>query len=111
LRSPATSPSSTDRDRGKNDWLLADVHDTEAFLGILLRRRKRRLAVLLQYFRVARECKAILADHTWGLTAREPCGSTGQIVPLGKQRQLFHRWVARQGSYPYKAGEPGWLAI
>lgn len=57
------------------------MHDAEAFLGILLRRRKRRLTVLLQYFRVARECKVILADHTWGLTAREPCGSTGQIVP------------------------------
>jgi hypothetical protein len=35
-----------DRDRGKRDWALADVHDIEAFLGALPRRRKRRLIVL-----------------------------------------------------------------
>lgn len=72
------------------------MHDTEAFLGTLPRRRKRRLTVLRQFFRFARDRKIILADPTWDLAAREPRGFTGQIVPLDKQRQLFRRWTVGQ---------------
>jgi hypothetical protein len=36
---------------GKRDWVLAGVHDIEAFLAALPRGRKRRLTVLRQFFR------------------------------------------------------------
>jgi site-specific recombinase XerD len=51
------------------------------FLGALPRRRKRRLTVLRQFFRFARDRKIILADPTRGLAAREPRGFTGRTVP------------------------------
>ena len=44
-----------DRDRGKHDWALVDVHDIEAFLATLPKARKRRLTVLRQFFRFARD--------------------------------------------------------
>lgn len=91
------------RDRGKDDWALADVHDVEAFLGALPRRRKRRLTVLRQFFRFTRDRKIILADPTRDLAAREPRGFTGQTVPLDKQRELFRRWTTGQDTHPHEA--------
>lgn len=90
-------------ERGKQDWALADVHDIEAFLATLPRGRKRRLTVLRQFFRFARSRKIILADPTWELTAREPRGFTGQTLDLGKQRELFHRWMTDGSAHPHEA--------
>jgi integrase len=91
------------RERGKDDWALADVHDVEAFLGVLPRRRKRRLTVLRQFFRFARDRKIILADPSLGLAAREPRGFTGQTVSMGKRRQLFRRWTTGEDAHPHEA--------
>lgn len=91
-----------DRERGKQDWALADVHDIEAFLATLPRRRKRRLTVLRQFFRFARGRKIILADPTRGLTAREPRGFAGQTLLLDKQRELFRRWTGCD-AHPHEA--------
>jgi integrase len=90
-------------ERGKDDWALADVRDVEAFLGALPRRRKRRLTVLRQFFRFARDRKVILADPTRGLAAREPRGFTGQAVPLDTQRELFRRWTVGRDAHPHEA--------
>jgi hypothetical protein len=92
-----------DRERGKQDWALADVHDIEAFLGTLPRRRKRRLTVMHQFFRFARTRKIILADPTRDLTAREPRGFAGQTLLLEKQRELFRRWTTDRGAHPHEA--------
>jgi hypothetical protein len=91
------------RERGKPDWALADMHDVEAFLGTLPRRRNRRLTVLRQFFRFARDRKLILADPTRDLAAREPRGFTGQTVPLDRQRELFRRWTTSQDAHPHEA--------
>jgi integrase len=91
------------RDRGKPDWALAGVHDIEAFLGTLPRRRKRRLIVLRQFFRHARDRKIILADPARGLTAAEPRGFTGRTLSLDQQRELFRRWTAGPGVHPHEA--------
>jgi hypothetical protein len=91
------------RERGKDDWALADVHDIEAFLATLPRARKRRLTVLRQFFRFARARKVILADPTRDLAAREPRGFTGQTVPLQTRRELFRRWTATQDAHPHEA--------
>ena len=91
------------RERGKDDWALADVHDIEAFLAPLPRARKRRLTVLRQFFRFARDRKIILADPTCGLSAREPRKFTGQTVPLKARRELFRRWTTSQDAHPHEA--------
>ena len=92
-----------DRERGKHDWALADVHDIEAFLGTLPRRRKRRLTVLRQFFRFARSRKVILADPTRDLTAREPRGFAGRTLLLNEQRELFRRWTTGCDAHPHEA--------
>jgi integrase len=92
-----------DHERGKQDWALAGVHDIEAFLGTLPRRRKRRLTVLRQFFRFARDRKIILADPTRGLAAAGPRGFTGRTVPLARQRELFRRWTTGAAVHPHEA--------
>ena len=92
-----------DRERDKQDWALADVHDIEAFLGTLPRRRKRRLTVLRQFFRHARDRKLILADPTRDLAAAEPRGFTGRTVSLARQRELFRRWTTSPSVHPHEA--------
>src|ERR1700761_7009338 len=89
--------------RGKQDWALADVHDVEAFLATLPRARKRRLTVLRQFFRFARSRKAILADPTRDLAAREPWGFTGRTLRLDEQRELFRRWTTGGDAHPHEA--------
>jgi hypothetical protein len=91
------------RDCGKGDWALADAHDIEAFLATLPRARKRRLTVLRQFFRFARDRKVILADPARGLSAREARGFTGQAVPLETRRKLFRRWTAGPDTHPHEA--------
>jgi hypothetical protein len=91
------------RERGKDDWALADVHDVEAFLAVLPRARKRRLTVLRQFFRFARDRKIILADPTAGLAARAPRGFTGQTISLQRRRELFRRWTATRDAHPHEA--------
>jgi integrase len=92
-----------DRDRGKRDWALADVHDIETFLATQPSRRKRRLTVLRQFFRHARDRKLILADPTRGLSAAEPRGFTGRTVNLARQRDLFRRWTIGTPAHPHEA--------
>ena len=90
-------------ERGKQDCVLADVHDIEAFLGTLPRRRKRRLAVMRHFFRFARSRKVILADPTRGPTAREPRGFAGRTLLLDKQCELFRRWTTGCDAHPHEA--------
>jgi len=90
-----------DRERGKQEWALADVHDIEAFLGTAPRRRKRRLTVLRQFFRHARDRRLILADPTRGLAAAEPRRFTGRTVSVARQRDLFRRWTGP--AHPHEA--------
>ena len=92
-----------DRDRGKRDWALADVGDIEAFLDTLPSRRKRRLIVLRQFFRFARDRKLILADPTRDLAAAGPRGFTGRTASLAQQRQLFRRWTTSTDVHPHEA--------
>jgi hypothetical protein len=92
-----------DGERGKPDWALADVHDIEAFLGVPPSRRKRRLIVLRQFFRHARDRKIILTDPARGLSAAEPRGFTGRTLGLDRQRELFRRWTLEPGVHPHES--------
>jgi site-specific recombinase XerD len=89
--------------RDKQDWVLADVHDIEAFLATLPTARRRRLTVLRQFYRFARAGKIILADPTRGLTATAPRGFTGQTISLDQQRALFRRWITTPDAHPHEA--------
>jgi site-specific recombinase XerD len=89
--------------RGKQDWVLADVHDIEAFLVTVPKSRKRRLTVLRQFFRFARTQKIILADPTRGLAATAPRSFTGPAIALDQQRALFRRWITSPDAHPHEA--------
>jgi site-specific recombinase XerD/predicted RNA-binding Zn-ribbon protein involved in translation (DUF1610 family) len=89
--------------RGKQDWALTDVHDIEAFLATLPKARKRRLTVLRQFFRFARDRKIILADPTRDLAATASRGFTGQTIALDQQRALFRRWTTGTDAHPHEA--------
>lgn len=69
------------RDRDKNDWALVDVHDIMAFLVTAARRRKRRLTVLRQFFRFARDRKIILADPAAAWPLPNPARSPAALSP------------------------------
>jgi site-specific recombinase XerD len=88
--------------RGKQDWALADVHDIEAFLATVPKSRKRRLAVLGQFFRFARTRKIVLADPTRGLAATASRGFTGPTIALDQQRALFRRWTTSLDAHPHE---------
>lgn len=89
--------------RGKHDWALTDVHDIEAFLVTVPKSRKRRLTVLRQFFRFARDQKIILADPARSLSATAPRGFTGQTIALDQQRDLFRRWTTSADAHPHEA--------
>jgi site-specific recombinase XerD len=89
--------------RDKLDWALVDVHDVEAFLGVLPKARQRRLTVLRQYFRFARTHKVVLVDPTRGLAAKSPRGFTGRTLLLDRQRDLFRRWTTDTTAHPHEA--------
>ena len=89
--------------RGKRDWALVGVDDIEAFLGTQPRNRNRRLIVLRQFFRFARDRKIILADPTRGVHAAAARGFTGQTLALDQQRALFRRWAASPDAHPHEA--------
>lgn len=69
-------------ERHESDWSLVDVHDTDAFLAVLPKGRKRRLTVLRQFFRFARAQKLVLVDPTRGLVAKEANGFRGRTLTL-----------------------------
>lgn len=92
-----------DAERGKHDWALVDVHDIEAFLAGSAQRRRRRLTVLRQYFRVARAQRHLLVDPTRGLSAKEPRGFTGTTLTLDQQRALLRRWTTDPATHPHEA--------
>ncbi|WP_208615526.1 site-specific integrase [Streptomyces rubellomurinus] len=89
--------------RGKDDWALTDVHDIEAFLGILPKARQRRLVVLRQFFRFARSQHIVLVDPTRGLTAKQAGGFRGRTLTLDQQRDLFRRWTCDDDVHPHEA--------
>lgn len=92
-----------ERDRGKHDWALTDVHDVEAFLAQLPRARRQRLTVLGQFFRFARTHRLILVDPTPGLSARQPRGFRGATLTLQQQRAVFRRWTNEPNTHPHEA--------
>ena len=59
--------------------------------------------MLRQFFRFARSSKAVLADPTRDLAARESRGFTGQALPLDRQRELFRRWATGSEAHPHEA--------
>ncbi|MEU6759436.1 integrase [Streptomyces sp. NPDC046685] len=89
--------------RGKDDWALVDVHDTEAFLATLPKARKRRLTVLRQFFRFARSQHIVLVDPTRTLTVKESNGFRGRTLTLDQQRGLFRRWTTDEHVHPHEA--------
>lgn len=89
--------------RRKDDWVLVDVHDIEAFLATLPKGRKRRLTVLRQFFGFARSQHLVLVDPTRGLTAKETNGYRGRTLTLDQQRDLFHRWACDDEVHPHEA--------
>ncbi|MGW2304454.1 tyrosine-type recombinase/integrase [Streptomyces sp. NPDC001809] len=89
--------------RGKDDWALVDVHDTEAFLATLPKARKRRLTVLRQFFRFARSQHIVLVDPTRNLTVKESNGFRGRTLTLDQQRELFRRWTTDEHVHPHEA--------
>jgi len=89
--------------RGKRDWALVGIDDIEAFLSTQPRNRNRRLIVLRQFFRFARNRKTILADPTRGVAANSSRGFTGQTLALDQQRALFRRWTASPDAHPHEA--------
>ncbi|MFE6848980.1 site-specific integrase [Streptomyces sp. NPDC057686] len=89
--------------RGKDDWALVDVHDTEAFLATLPKARKRRLTVLRQFFRFARSQHIVLVDPTRNMTVKESNGFRGRTLTLDQQRGLFRRWTTDEYVHPHEA--------
>jgi hypothetical protein len=92
-----------DAERGKRAWALVDVHDVEAFLAELPKARKRRLTVLRQFFRLARNQHVVLVDPTRGLSAKAARGFTGTTLTVEQQRALFRRWTTDPTAHPHEA--------
>ncbi len=92
-----------DTQRGKQDWALVDVADIEAFLAELPNTRARRLTVLGQFFRFARNHHVVLVDPTRGMSAKRYRGFRGRTLPITQQRALFRRWSADPAAHPHEA--------
>ena len=75
-----------DSQRGKQDWALVDVSDIEAFLAEQPNNRARRLTVLGQFFRFARNRRVVLVDPTRGLAAKRYRGFRGSTLTITQQR-------------------------
>ena len=92
-----------DTQRGKQDWALVDVADIEAFLAELPNNRARRLTVLGQFFRFARNRHLVLVDPTRGMSAKRHRGFRGRTLAITQQRALFRRWSADSAAHPHEA--------
>lgn len=92
-----------DTQRGKQDWALVDVADIEAFLAELPNNRARRLTVLGQFFRFARNRRLVLVDPTRGMSAKRHRGFRGRTLAITQQRALFRRWSADPAAHPHEA--------
>ncbi|EUA15144.1 phage integrase, N-terminal SAM-like domain protein [Mycobacterium kansasii 732] len=92
-----------DTQRGKQDWALVDVADIEAFLAELPNNRARRLTVLGQFFRFARNRRLVLVDPTRGISAKRHRGFRGRTLTITQQRTLFRRWSADPAAHPHEA--------
>lgn len=92
-----------DTQRGKQDWALADIADIEAFLAELPKNRARRLAVLRQFFRFARNHHLVLIDPTRGVTIKRHRAFRGRTLTIPEQRVLFERWSGDSAVHPHEA--------
>lgn len=92
-----------DTQRGKQDWALAEVADVEAFLAEQPNNRARRLTVLGQFFRFARNHHVVLVDPTRGMSAKRYRGFRGRTLTVTQQRALFRRWSADPAAHPHEA--------
>ena len=92
-----------DTQRGKQDWALVDVADIEAFLAELPNNRARRLTVLGQFFRFARNRRMVLVDPTRGMSAKRYRGFRGPTLAIPQQRALLRRWSADPEAHPHEA--------
>ena len=89
--------------RGKQDWALVDISDIEGFLAEQPNNRARRLTVLGQFFRFARNRRVLLVDPTGGLSATRYKGFRGNTLTITQQRGLFRRWSADPAAHPHEA--------
>lgn len=92
-----------DTQRGKQEWALVDVSDIEEFLAEQPNNRARRLTVLGQFFRFARNRRVLLVDPTRGLSATRYRGFRGSTLTITQQRVLFRRWSADPAAHPHEA--------
>ena len=92
-----------DTQRGKQDWALVDVTDIDAFLAESPNNRARRLAVLRQFFRFARNRRVVLVDPTNGVSVKRHRGFRGRTLTITEQRTLFHRWISNSSVHPHEA--------
>lgn len=65
--------------------------------------RKRRLAVLGQFFRFARAQHVVLIDPTRNMTSQHSKGFRGSTLTLDQQRCLFRRWTTSEKVHPHEA--------
>jgi site-specific recombinase XerC len=92
-----------DTQRGKQDWALVDVTDIEAFLAESPNNRARRLAVLRQFFRFARNRRVVLVNPTNGVSVKRHRGFRGRTLTITEQRTLFRRWISDSSVHPHEA--------
>ena len=92
-----------DTQRSKQDWALAEVTDIEAFLAKSPNNRARRLAVLRQFFRFARNRRMLLVDPTNGVSVKRHRGFRGRTLTITQQRALYRRWSADPAAHPHEA--------
>jgi integrase len=92
-----------DAQQGKQDWALVDIADIEAFLAESPNNRARRLAVLRQFFRFARNRRLLLIDPTSGVSVTRYRGFRGRTLTITQQRALFRRWTTDPTVHPHEA--------
>ncbi|WP_343709879.1 integrase [Mycobacterium sp.] len=92
-----------DAERGKQDWALVDVADIEVFLAELPNNRARRLTVLGQFFRFARNRHLVLVDPTRGMSTKRHRGFRGRTLTITQQRALLRRWDDDPAAHPHEA--------
>lgn len=88
--------------RGKDEWVLANREDLEAFLGSRGAHAPRTLTALKLFFRWARTHKIVLVEPTAGMSLSRPRGITGAMLTQAQQRALYRRWTANPGVHPHE---------
>jgi len=80
-----------------------DAADIEVFLAELPNNRARRLTVLGQFFRFARNRHLVLVDPTRGMSTKRHRGFRGRTLTITQQRALLHRWSDDSAAHPHEA--------